>query len=146
MGSHIGMRGFYARGAMNRKQRFLKFFGSTLASLTGLVAVISGIAGMNGGVPGSEDLIIAGISVLLGAWAYRSKKMRRLGLTESKEFRIGAEYSALFFIVVGLLFQNDLIIRIAQNPLINFVVPILAIVPYFMIRGNTVRGGIERSE
>ena len=81
----------------------------------------------------SDNLLIGGAVMLLGALAYRSAKMRKLGEAKSTLTRQFWEIGLLVLTCVVILAQNNLKYLIATDPVPNVLVPVWAIVAYLVI-------------
>jgi hypothetical protein len=126
-------------------QKIAKHLGSTVAIILGFFY----FAGALGPVSRGEDPagLIFGPVMILGALAYRSAKKRMLGDVRSTALRQVIEIGAIVFIVLAALLQNDLKMRIATDPFPNLVIPLWAVVAYFImsIRAELQQGRRLRS-
>jgi hypothetical protein len=118
-------------------QRLKRHLGSTLALITGSLALVSGLArvatpGANSFEPGTS-MPQAGLVMILGALAYRSAKKRRIGEAKSTLTRQFLEVVSLVLICLVILMQNNLKYLIATDPEPNAVIPIWAILAYLAI-------------
>ena len=116
--------------------RMRRHLGSSIALLFGCLGIIGGFFGMVQSVDAphvSDNLLIGGAVMLLGALAYRSAKMRKLGEAKSTLTRQFWEIGLLVLTCVVILAQNNLKYLIATDPVPNVLVPVWAIVAYLVI-------------
>lgn len=81
--------------------------------------------------PGS--ILIAGITVILGALAYRSAKKRKWGEAKSTVPRILVELAAILLTGFLIFGQKNPQKEITNDPVPNFVIPMLAVIPYVVM-------------
>ena len=80
----------------------------------------------------SVSTSIAGAVMILGGISYRSAKKRRLGQVKETPMRRGVELTLLAAILVIILFQNNLIDLIESDPVPNLIIPVWALLAYFI--------------
>jgi hypothetical protein len=102
-----------------------KHLGSTLAIILGLVALGAGIL-----QPGF--LLITGPVILLGAFAYRSAKRRRLREVPNNKLRLAVELMAMALLIGTVVLQADFKQAILEDPIPNVVIPLWAVVAYLV--------------
>ena len=104
-----------------------RFLGSNwpsrLASWASCPAVVQDGSSGTGG--------IAGLIMILGAVAYRSRKRRLLGLLPATLARKIREALALVAILLGVGLQRDLGALLAADPVPNLIAPLWALIAYF---------------
>jgi len=103
-----------------------KHLGSTIALGIGVLSVVYGLT-----KPSST--LIAGIIIILGALAYRSSKKRKLGEIRGSSIRKVLEVCAIVIIIAAVLLQKDLTYHIATDPVPTLIIPLWAIIAYFVI-------------
>ena len=108
-----------------------KHIGSTIALVLGVLLFLSGVNGVanNGHAAG----LIAGPIIILGAFAYRSAKKRKLGSARNTRLRKVLEALALVFVVAAILLQNDLQTRIVADPFPNIIIPLWVLIAYSFV-------------
>jgi hypothetical protein len=129
------------RENFTRKQYFFKFLGSTIALVFGWLIVVAGVSAVarnaeTGVPPASPFMLYAGIMILLGTYAYRSKKKRQLGMLENSQVRIGAEAIIIGLVIFGFVFQRDFLEVIVEDPFTRLFIPVFSVVPYFILFRN----------
>jgi len=107
--------------------------GSTLALITGSLALVSGLARVQTGFEPGSSMPQAGIVMILAALAYRSAKKRRIGEASPTLTRQFLEIASLVLICLVILMQNNLKYLIVTDPVPNAVIPIWAILAYLAI-------------
>jgi predicted anti-sigma-YlaC factor YlaD len=100
--------------------------GSTLAIALGVMMLAAGLA------PHTSDLMHAGVVTLLGAFAYRSAKKRRLAEVPNSKMRLALELTAMALLIASVLLLNDLQYRLAEHPFPTGFVPLWAVVAYIV--------------
>jgi hypothetical protein len=118
-------------------KKVAKHLGSTVALILGFVS----FAGALGPATGNHAGLISGPVMILGALAYRSAKKRMLGDVRSTALRQVIEVGAIVLAVLVVVLQNDLKVRIATDPFPNFVIPLWAVVAYFIM---TIRAELQQ--
>ncbi len=103
-----------------------KHLGSTLAFCIGVLSIMAGIA-----KPSSTA--IAGVTIVLGAIAYRSAKKRKLGDAKNSKVRLTFEIMCVVLSILIVVLQNDLKNLIAVDPVPNFVIPLWVLIAYSVI-------------
>ena len=106
-----------------------RFLGSTLAIVLGILAVLSFPAAVQDESSGTGG--VAGLIMILGAVAYRSRKRRLLGLLPATLARKIREALALVAILLGVGLQRDLGALLAADPVPNLIAPLWALIAYF---------------
>lgn len=122
---------------------YKKFLGSTIALVLGILSLLGGVNSAASGDPTGASSMATGISMTLGALAYKSCKKRQLGLVQNTPLRRGFEILAMLVIAWGMfwpmiLVHNGLtswIIRLIQDPLSYGVAPLWALVAYIAVGG-----------
>jgi hypothetical protein len=104
-------------------RKHLRHLGSTLAIVLGFLTFVAGISQRTG-------LMITGPVILLGAYAYRSAKKRRLGEVPNTKLRFAVELAAMVLLIAAIVLQNDLKRLIAEDPFPNFAIPLWVVVAY----------------
>lgn len=98
------------------------------------VGVFSIVGGLLPGRPSGLDTVAGGITMILGAIAYRSAKRRRLGLKTDSGLRRGYEVGLLLLVVLPIV---PLALKgvdfIANNPVSGIFVPLLSVAAYVWI-------------
>jgi CheY-like chemotaxis protein len=115
------------------RRRILRHLGSTVAVVFGVLAFFGAMGGVGGGDYGFEGLLTAGPVLILGAFAYRSAKERRLGEVASTPLRRVGEGIAILLLLLTVLLQKDLKNQIATEPLATVLIPVWALVAYLLV-------------
>jgi hypothetical protein len=105
-----------------------KFIGSTIALILGIILLVSSISQIATGKIKADPLV--GEVMILGSLAYRSLKKRRLGIVKSTYYRKVFETLALILILALVILQRDFKMRLINDPLANFLIPIWAFIAY----------------
>jgi hypothetical protein len=105
-----------------------KHLGSTVAIILGVLTFVGAITQVQ-----HANLIMAGLIILAGAFAYRSAKKRNLGEVKNTLLRKGMEAVAVVAIVAGVLLQKDVTRLIASDPVPNLIIPLWAIIAYAIV-------------
>ncbi|MBI5966359.1 MAG: hypothetical protein HY882_00680 [Deltaproteobacteria bacterium] len=103
-----------------------KHLGSTIALGIGVLSIVSALTKLT-------STPIAGIIIILGALAYRSAKKRKLGEISPSSLRKALEVCAIVIIIAAVLLQKNLTYHIATAPVPTVIIPIWAIIAYFVI-------------
>lgn len=103
-----------------------KHIGSCVAIVIGMLGILAGLA-----KPGA--ILFAGIVIILGAFAYRSAKKRKLGEVQSSLLRKIVEAVAIITAMSVVLLQNNLIQAIESDPVPNLIIPLWALIAYIII-------------
>jgi hypothetical protein len=105
-----------------------RFLGCNIALGIGVLSLIGGVAGISKG--GTGDGGFAGLFIILGALAYRSRKKVFLGLVAASRIRRVVEITFVLVILCLVLFQNNVLAKIYQDPVLNLVVPLWVLIAY----------------
>ena len=111
----------------NRK----RFIGSTIALVVGILAALAGLAQAASGK--GISTFNAGVVMMLGSLAYRSAKMRKLGIAKTTSGRLVVEWLALAVILAVVLLQKDLFQLMYEDPVPNLIIPLWVLVAYFVV-------------
>lgn len=112
-----------------------KHIGSSIAIIIGVLSIIAGLA-----KPGA--ILFSGAVIILGAFAYRSAKKRKLGEVKSSLPRKSFEVIAVIIAMSVVLLQNNLIQAIETDPVPNLIIPLWVFIAYiFMIVRKPSSGG-----
>lgn len=90
-----------------------RFIGSTVALILGLLFTMTAADRSREPVPQT----LCGVGAVVGALAFRSMKLRRLGLCDDSRGRRVAEGAALVSIVALVLLQSSVLARMYREPL-----------------------------
>lgn len=124
-----------------------RMIGSMLALVLGISGLLSAVVRAS---QGEDASVVAGLSMLLGAVAYRSRKHRLLGLRAESGTRIGFEVVCLVLLSIAWLALHDLGTQIIERPVEHLVIPIWALVAYgcagLRIRPKTSEGQQQAPE
>ena len=105
-----------------------KFIGSTIVLILGIFLFVASIGQLAIGNSTADPL--TGEVMILGSLAYRSLKKRKLGIVKSTYYRQVFEILALILILALVILQSDFKMRLTNDPLPNFVIPVWAFVAY----------------
>jgi len=106
------------------------FIGSFIVMFVGVFAILGGLQSH----PPDLDSVVGGLTMILGAIAYRSAKRRRLGLKADSGMRRGFEVGLLILValpIVPLALKG--VDFIANNPVSGIFVPLLSVAAYVWI-------------
>jgi hypothetical protein len=106
----------------------LRFLGCNVALGIGVLSLIGGVAAVAKG--GRGDSGIAGLFIILGALAYRSRKKVYLGLVSASRIRRAVEIAFILVILGLVLFQNNALARIYIDPIPNVIIPLWVLIAY----------------
>jgi hypothetical protein len=110
-----------------------QFFYSTIALWMGWLVFISGITQRIQIARPQGDNLFLGVVMLLGIYAYRSQKRRKLGIKANSKLRQILEISALLFVIILTLFPQNVIYIMLQNPVSRLTAPIWILVAYLVV-------------
>jgi drug/metabolite transporter (DMT)-like permease len=103
------------------------FIGSFIVMFVGAFSIVGGLRNH----PPALDSIVGGVTMILGAFAYRSAKRRRLGLKAGSGLRRGFEVGVLILVVLPIVpLGLKGVDFIANNPISGILVPVLSVVAY----------------
>jgi hypothetical protein len=100
-----------------------QFLGSTVALALGLLSLAAGLTH-------PSSLLLAGVVIVLGALAYRSRKRRLLRLVAPLRFRLLVEIVALIVALAAVLLQRDALAQMYFDPVPNVIIPIWIVLAY----------------
>ena len=100
-----------------------KHLGSLIASICGAIVFAVGVIK-------PSSLVITGLVVLLGSFAYRSAKKRKLREVENSVLRISYEWASIVCIIVIILLQKNVKQLIVTEPVSYLFIPLLVIIVY----------------
>ena len=118
----------------------LRFLGCNVALGIGVLSLIGGVATVAKG--GQGDGALAGLSIILGALAYRSRKKVLLGMVSASRIRRVVEISFILVILCAVLFQNNVGAKIYNDPVPNVIIPLWALVAYIWVSFRRQRATI----
>ncbi|MEO5327492.1 MAG: hypothetical protein H7829_04530 [Magnetococcus sp. THC-1_WYH] len=107
----------------NHIKKIEKHLGSSFAILFGLLMTIVGITQLN-------NNLIAGVTTILGALAFRSAKQRKLKNLSNSRLRKSLELVSIASIVLIVTMQNNLKMLIISDPVPVLIVPVITILFY----------------
>ena len=118
------------------------FIGSTTVMVIGVISFISQIRHWPNV---SDDELLGGITMVLGALAYRLAKQRRLGLAPDTRWKPIVEIVLLLLVFVPTFLEARVQDGIIHNPLGSYVIPIWSVAAYLTVRYRRVqpRGGSD---
>lgn len=99
--------------------------GSVVALFLGWFFLIAGI-----GTIGQNDNAVFGVVVLLGTYAYRSAKKRKLGLKKDTTARKAGEMGLLLLMLALILCRPDAGNRMIDHPIGGILAPAWALTAY----------------
>ena len=120
----------------------LRFLGCNIALGVGVLSLIGGVAGISKG--GTGDGGFAGLLIILGALAYRSRKKVFLGLVSSSKTRRLVEMAFLSVILCLVLLQNNVLAKIYQDPVPNLIIPLWVLIAYTGVSFEHQRAVVAR--
>lgn len=115
-----------------------RLWGSTLAYVLGWLFLFAAVSALTRAESSWEGLYRSGVIVLMGAFAYRSKKKRIHGLIGNDTIRIGVELIMVVAITIQVLVLPDVKTQLVEDPFRNFVIPVWSVVPYFYIQDKGI--------
>ena len=120
------------------KRRYFRHLGSTIAIIYGVLEVLVSLSQMK---PGH---LIPGLTIILGAIAYRSARKRRLGEVENTETRLYTEISLIALILASIVFRNRSVLKqfISTQP--AEALATLVIIPLWIIIAYTIMASKAR--
>lgn len=123
----------------------MRLAGSTVALCFGWYFLAAGVGSV---VPGSRTgtNAFAGIVMLLGTYAYRSAKRRKLGLREDSVARKAVEMGLLAFMAALVLLQPDALNRMIDHPLDRVLAPLWALFAYITIWNKKASENSDRDK
>ena len=104
--------------------KIFKFINVDSALGLGIISVLAGISQQS-------NLLVAGIYIILGSLAYKSAKRRRLGIAQPSKVKFILELVAIGVIFILVLLTNR--VEIYNDPFVNLLIPIWAVIAYFVI-------------
>lgn len=119
------------RSAPRSWRSLRRHLGSTVALVVGCLALVGGLASIAGG--GNGSALIGGLVMILGAFAYRSAKKRKLGEVQPNIKRRVVEYGLLLLIVLIIVSQNNFMHRFVTDPVPNLLIPAWAVLAYLIV-------------
>ena len=111
------------------------FIGSLVAMFVGFFSIVGGLQSH----PPAFDGVVGGVTMILGALAYRSAKRRRLGLKPDSALRRGVEISLLVivFLPIVVLGLKGLGV-VANHPVSGIFVPLWSVTAYLWVCNRKV--------
>ena len=106
--------------------KYITHLGSTLAIIFGIIISLSSILKISNGSM-TESGWVGGISLILGALAYRSAKKRRLNQVKNTLLRRSLECSSCLLILLIVFCQNGAIELMNTDPVPNLIIPFISI-------------------
>ena len=103
-----------------------QFIGSTIALVLGGIYFLSGLSSPGAG-------LVAGLVILLGASAYRSRKKTNLSLVKTSKQRSFFEVLAVVIAMLITVMQANYGELIAEAPVPNFIIPLWVIIAYLVV-------------
>ncbi len=103
-----------------------KHIGSTIALCFGIISIMAGIVALS-------STAIGGVTIVLGALAYRSAKKRKLGSVSNSKVRLTLEIMGIALSILIVILQNNLKYLIATEPVTNFVIPLWVLIAYLVV-------------
>ena len=112
-----------------------KHIGSTLAIIFGILLFLTSFSPDNTTEtsPVNLDYLHAGLITIIGAFAYRSAKKRKLSTVESSTPRKVFEIIGVFIILYLTLANNNLLYHMATEPVTAMFIPLWAIIAYIVM-------------
>jgi hypothetical protein len=112
----------------NSKWRLL---GSSISLAVGILSLIAGLATVGSKTKGADP--VAGLIIILGALAYRSRKKVFLGLVSSSKTRRVVEIVMVAVVGCSVLLQDDALRRLYEDPVPNVIIPLWVLVAYIWV-------------
>lgn len=116
------------QGQVIMLQKIANHLGSTIALILGFITFAGAL-----GPTGDHAGLVSGPVIILGALAYRSARKRKLGEVRSSVLRQVVEVGAIVIIVAAVVLQNNIKERIETDPVPNLIIPLWAVVAYFIM-------------
>jgi hypothetical protein len=82
----------------------------------------------------NDDELLGGITVILGAFAYRLAKQRRLGLASNAKWKQMMEIALLVLVFVPTVLEATVRDGIVHSPLASVVIPVWSVAAYSVVR------------
>jgi hypothetical protein len=111
------------------------FFASTTVMVVGTVTLLAQIRHWPNV---TDDEFFGGMTMILGAFAYRLLKRRRLGLAPSAKWKPVAEILLLVLTFVPTALEATVKDGIGHSPLASIVIPAASIIAYLTARYRKV--------
>lgn len=109
-----------------------RYWGANVGIVVGCLSIFSAFSPTNS-TPGTGNLMVCGLVILLCAIAYKSAKKRKLGIKRNSVPRIILEFVAIFVSLFLVFWRNDLKLAIASDPLPVIVLPMWAFIAYAFV-------------
>lgn len=119
----------------------LKFLGSTVALILGILSLLGAIGQIAGGNINANPL--TGLVIILGALAYKSLKKRRFGIVKSTRTRKFFEVLTLILVLGLVVLQKDFKMQLANDPVPNLIIPLWIFIAYGIFYFKKLVGSIE---
>jgi len=107
------------------------FLGCTLGLILGVMTLLSAFTLLQTDGERFVNTFNAGVSVTIYSLAYRSAKLRYLGLVPPTRIRYVTEWVGVVLTTVLVFGRNDVLNAIATDPLPAFMMPVWGLVAYF---------------
>lgn len=107
------------------------FSGSTVALIFGWLILVSGLAQLSQTQKSSN--LLTGVVMLLGVFAYRSAKRRKLRIKKNGWLRKTVEIILLIIMVGVILIRRDALDQIYDNPISGIVAPLWVLIAYVVV-------------
>ena len=108
-----------------------KFWGCNIAIILGFVGLAGALGQISSGNTQADPNVF--IFMIIGGFAYKSLKKRKLGLVKNSILRRVLEPIALILIFLMVVLQNNFIQRLLQDPVPNGFIPIWIYGAYFNV-------------
>jgi hypothetical protein len=122
------------------------FTGSAIALWVGWFCLITGIGQSAQNPPPSGDDAFLGIVMLLGTYACRSAKKRKLGLKKNGAVRKAVEIGLLLLMMALVLCRQDAVNRMIDHALSGIVAPVWVLVAYVVVSRKKTAEGLGEAE
>ena len=109
--------------------------GSTLGMVLGVLTISAGLQKVD------VSFINAGITMLVGALAYRSAKKRKMQQVENTVLRRVIEGLSICGLIALISLRDDLMMLIAEDPVPNFVIPAYVLFAYLIVIARKQKQG-----
>ncbi len=103
-----------------------KHIGSTIALVIGALLIASGAANLS-------PALISGLTIVLGALAYRSAKKRKLADVSNSALRLTIEIVGVVLSILIVFLQKDLKHLITSDPVPNLLIPLWVLIAYLVV-------------
>lgn len=118
-----------------------KHTGSMTAIIIGILLFVSGITTIAEGLSSNSGAALlvsfshatGGLSLALGALAYRMAKKRKLGIVNPTVIRLVIEVASIVLAMLVIFLQNDIAKLMVAQPLTNALIPMGVLIAYLSI-------------